>query len=153
MIEFHSRGNFKTRVTGNVHLLVKIAAVTVVTVDSQVYAWRGELGGREALFLACFALAPGSILSVEFLLTNVKCSVLFVDLLIPECMLNARGHARLLDWLWKWLIGGERGLLAAENLFGLLGRLWQVFPQVCEGLLLGGLLINVLLVLVHDFVV
>lgn len=154
MIEFHSRGNFNTRPTGKAHLLVKIAAVTVVTVDSQVYAWGGAPGGREALSLACIVLAAGSmLLSVEFLLTNVKCSVLFVNLLVPECMLNARGNARLLDWLWKGLVGGERRLLAAEDFFGSRGSLRQGVPQVREGLLLSVLLISVLLVLVHHFVV
>ena len=154
MIEFHSRGNFNTRPTGKGHLLVKIAAITVVTVDSQVYAWGGAPGGREALSLARIVLAAGSmLLSVEFLLTNVKCSVLFVNLLVPECMLNARGNARLLDWLWKGLVGGERRLLAAEDFFGSRGSLRQGVPQVREGLLLSVLLISVLLVLVHHFVV
>ena len=153
MIEFHSRGNFNSRHTGKGHLLVKIAAVTVVTVDSQVYAWGGAPGGREALSLACIVLAARSMLSVEFLLANVKCSVLFVNLLVPECMLNARGNARLLDWLWKGLVGGERRLLAAEDLFGPCGSLWQGVPQVREGLLLSVLLISVFLVLVHHFVV
>ena len=89
LIEFHSCGNFNTRITGKGHLLVKIAAVAVVTVGSQVCPRRGEPGGGEALSLACIALAAGSTLSLEFLLANVKCSVLFVDLLVPECMLNA----------------------------------------------------------------
>ena len=149
MIEFHSCRNFNTRTIGKGHLLVKIAAVTVVTVDSQVYAWGGAPGGREALSLACIVLAARSMLSVEFLLANVKCSVLFVNLLVPECMLNARGSARLLDWLWKGLVGGERRLLAAENLFGPHGRLWQGVPKVSKGLLLSVLLISVLLALVH----
>ena len=80
--------------------------------------------------------------------------MLLVNLLAPEGMLNARGNAKLLDWLWKGLIGCEGGLLAAEDfLVGPSGRLWQGAPHFREGLLLSVLLISVLLVLVHYFVV
>ena len=135
------------------HLLVKIAAITVVTVDSRVCLRGGELGGWAALLLAFIILATWVGFCVEILLTNVKCSMLFVNLLVPEGMLNARRTAGFLDWLWEWLIRSQRWLFAAKDLVTPGSWLLIGAPQICEGLFLSVLLFCALLVLVHHFVV